>query len=123
VAITAILSTVKTGTKTWDDSVLRDLARSYRQRVFLHQEEKLITINATTNTGENATFPAPVDGIVILVTGSTSGIGRSLVRWAFKEGATILAMGRSKAKLEKLRDELLVESEPGLEDAQEFRLS
>lgn len=122
-AITAILSTVKTGTKTWDDSVLRDLARSYRQRVFLHQEEKLITINATTNTGENATFPAPVDGIVILVTGSTSGIGRSLVRWAFKEGATILAMGRSKAKLEKLRDELLVESEPGLEDAQEFRLS
>lgn len=117
VAIIAILSAVKTGTKTWDDSVLRDLARSYRQRVLLPQEEKFVTTNATPNTGENINIPAPLDGIVILVTGSTSGIGKSLVRWAFKEGATVLAMGRSKTKLDKLRDELLAEN------TQEFGLS
>ena len=116
VAIIAILSAVKTGTKTWDDSVLRDLARSYRQRVLLPQGEKFVTTDTTTDTGENATFSAPLDGIVILVTGSTSGIGRSLVRWAFKEGATVLAMGRSKTKLDKQQDELLSE------DAQEFGL-
>jgi NAD(P)-dependent dehydrogenase (short-subunit alcohol dehydrogenase family) len=108
VAITAMLSTVRTsphtgmGTSIWDDSVLKDLARFYRQQLFhLHDE------TTGTNSRNNVTSSPPLDGIVILVTGSTSGIGRSLVRWTYKEGATVLAMGRSRAKLEKLRSELV----------------
>ena len=82
----------------WDDSVLRNLAQSYRQQVFeLRGEPEAIA---------NASATLPLDGIVILITGSTSGIGRSLTRWAFREGATIVAMGRSKTKLEILQEEL-----------------
>ena len=75
----------------------------------------------TTASNSNVTPTAPpLDGIVILVTGSTSGIGRSLVRWAFGQAATILAMGRSNTKLEKLRNELAqLQLELELEGAQQ----
>jgi len=108
VAIAAMLSTVRTspytgmGTSIWDDSVLRELARFYRQQLFQLHDQTI-----ATNTRNNVTSTPPLDGIVILVTGSTSGLGRSLVRWTFKEGATVVAMGRSRAKLEKLRSELV----------------
>ena len=98
VALTAILF----NTKSWDDSFPRGLAQSYRERVLLIRGEDQISKSAT-----NISSTAPLDGIVILVTGSTTGIGRSLARWTFREGATVVAMGRSESKLEKLREELV----------------
>lgn len=99
VALAAILF----NTKSWDDSFLRGLAQSYRERVLLIRgKDQSISESAT-----NVSSTAPLDGIVILVTGSTTGIGRSLARWTFREGATVVAMGRSKSKLAKLREELV----------------
>ena len=119
VTLAAILFAGKS-TTVFDDSVLRHLAQAYRQRVFQIREEKFGAKAATTRNSSSS-LTAPLDGIVILVTGSTSGIGRSLVLWAFREGATIVAMGRSETKLEMLRDEL-VKGQRIPDNAQEFRL-
>mmetsp|Transcript_23111 Transcript_23111/g.54573 ORF Transcript_23111/g.54573 Transcript_23111/m.54573 type:complete len:581 (-) Transcript_23111:2296-4038(-) len=118
VAIIAIATTgartMKTlrSSKTWDYAVLKDLARSYRQRVFLRRREISVASNTTptiaTTDSWNEAAAKPLDGIVVLVTGSTSGIGRSLVRWAFQQGASVVAMARSRHKLETLREELHV---------------
>jgi short-subunit dehydrogenase len=40
-----------------------------------------------------------------LVTGASSGIGRSLALWLAARGVTVIAAGRRRAKLEELRDE------------------
>jgi short-subunit dehydrogenase len=40
-----------------------------------------------------------------LVTGASSGIGRSLARWLAARGVTVIAAGRRRANLEQLRDE------------------
>ncbi|HVR11284.1 MAG TPA: SDR family NAD(P)-dependent oxidoreductase [Thermoanaerobaculia bacterium] len=40
-----------------------------------------------------------------LVTGATSGIGRSLALWLAARGVTVIAAGRRREKLEELRDE------------------
>ena len=115
VILAAILFAGSRTAAVWDDSVLRDLAQNYRDRVFQIREETFVAENATMENSPNA----PLDGIVILVTGSTSGLGHSLVRWAFREGATIVAMGRSKSKLEMLRDEL-VELQQSIDDTREL---
>ena len=105
VALAAVLfASIQT---VWDDSVLRELAQSYRQQVFELRGEPEATANASATL--------PLDGIVILITGSTSGIGRSLTRWAFRKGATIVAMGRSKTKLESLQEELTETDKSALE--------
>lgn len=106
-AFAAILFASQRSNAVWDDSVLKNLAQSYRQQVFELRDETQVK-TAT----ESSTFA--LDGIVILVTGSTSGIGRSLVRWAFREGATIVAMGRSKTKLEILQTELTETTEKSI---------
>jgi len=51
-------------------------------------------------------------GKVILVTGASSGIGRSFARLAASEGATLALAARSVERLERLRDELLTEAGP-----------
>ncbi len=117
VALVSILFATETSLNAgnkWDDSVLRHLARSYRERVVLLRNETMASKSGTSNES----LTAPLEGIVILVTGSTSGIGRSLARWAFLEGATVVAMGRSEQKLESLQDDLL-EEERGQKDGKE----
>ncbi len=44
-------------------------------------------------------------GKVITVTGATKGIGRATVEYLAKEGATVLALGRTVSELESLREE------------------
>lgn len=48
----------------------------------------------------------PLGGIVVAVTGATSGIGRGLTSVLHDLGATIVAIGRSPNKLAALREEL-----------------
>jgi len=122
IAITMTVTSKNGSTKSWDDTVLKDLARFYHQRVFLRREETSVVVEDATTTDANATSEKTLDGIVILVTGSTSGIGRSLVRWAYKEGATVLAMGRSITKLHTLRKEL-EEPKQELKDEQQLEFS
>ena len=47
-----------------------------------------------------------VDGKVAVVTGASSGIGRAVVERFAAEGAKVLGVGRSQAKLDKLRADL-----------------
>ena len=47
----------------------------------------------------------PLEGITVVITGATSGIGQSLARVLHKLGATIVVIGRSSKKLEQLKDE------------------
>ncbi|MFO7287367.1 MAG: YciK family oxidoreductase [Gammaproteobacteria bacterium] len=50
--------------------------------------------------------PALLEGRVILITGTTRGIGRALALGAARLGATVLLHGRSKRTLEQLYDEV-----------------
>mmetsp|Transcript_1397 Transcript_1397/g.2207 ORF Transcript_1397/g.2207 Transcript_1397/m.2207 type:complete len:388 (+) Transcript_1397:133-1296(+) len=47
----------------------------------------------------------PLKGLVVVVTGATSGIGLSLTKALSRKGATVVAVGRSQGKLELLRNE------------------
>jgi NAD(P)-dependent dehydrogenase (short-subunit alcohol dehydrogenase family) len=47
-----------------------------------------------------------LNGVVVLITGATSGIGLGLTRWLYRHDATVIAMGRSASKLEALYNEL-----------------
>lgn len=48
----------------------------------------------------------PLEGTTILITGATNGIGLSLTRALSNMGGTVVALGRSKAKLAMLREEI-----------------
>ncbi len=59
---------------------------------------------------EIASFQAPQDhlaGRIILVTGATKGIGRTLALTLGQHGATVILSGRSQKKLEKVYDEMV----------------
>jgi short chain dehydrogenase len=55
-------------------------------------------------SAEAANALLPLQGVVILITGATSGIGKELALWTFARGATVIAMGRSTNKLEQLKE-------------------
>jgi NAD(P)-dependent dehydrogenase (short-subunit alcohol dehydrogenase family) len=48
----------------------------------------------------------PLAGIVVVITGSTSGIGLALTESIAKLGATVVAIGRSKSKLTQLQHDV-----------------
>mmetsp|Transcript_7624 Transcript_7624/g.10853 ORF Transcript_7624/g.10853 Transcript_7624/m.10853 type:complete len:385 (+) Transcript_7624:135-1289(+) len=49
----------------------------------------------------------PLKGLVVVVTGATSGIGLSLTKALSRKGATVVAIGRSMGKLELLQNETM----------------
>ena len=49
---------------------------------------------------------APLTGNIVVVTGATSGIGKSLTQKLSRLGARVVALGRSPRKLQNLRDEI-----------------
>ena len=51
--------------------------------------------------------PNTFSGRVILITGATSGIGRTLALGLAQLGATVLLLGRDVAALEALFDEII----------------
>ncbi len=55
-----------------------------------------------------------MDGKVILLTGATSGIGRVAARELASAGATLVVVGRDRAKLDRLLDELRLHRVEGL---------
>lgn len=61
------------------------------------------TMNIMTNNDQPNQLP--LNGLVIAVTGATSGIGLGLSRTLAAKGATILAIGRSARKLQELQEE------------------
>lgn len=48
----------------------------------------------------------PLDGIIIVLTGSTSGIGLALTKSLVKLGASVVALGRSQSKLSQLEHDV-----------------
>jgi threonine dehydrogenase-like Zn-dependent dehydrogenase len=55
---------------------------------------------------EEAQPQKPLRGMIIAVTGATSGIGLGLTRKLSSLGATVIAIGRSREKLQQLQEEL-----------------
>ncbi|CAB9496978.1 daunorubicin C-13 ketoreductase DnrU [Seminavis robusta] len=58
-----------------------------------------------TNTNNNKT---PLTGIHVVISGSTSGIGRGTVEAMTKLGAHVFCLGRNATKLQVLQDEFVV---------------
>jgi NAD(P)-dependent dehydrogenase (short-subunit alcohol dehydrogenase family) len=48
----------------------------------------------------------PLDGVIVVLTGSTSGIGLALTRALVKLGASVVALGRSQSKLTQLEHDV-----------------
>lgn len=48
----------------------------------------------------------PLDGIIVVLTGSTSGIGLALTKALVKLGASVVALGRSQSKLSQLEHDV-----------------
>lgn len=77
------------------------------------------------NQSLNSQSP-PLQGVVVAVTGCTSGIGLGIVRKLYSEvlgaNSTIIAISRSHKKLEKLKKELLSQEKKAKESAAEIDL-
>jgi hypothetical protein len=54
---------------------------------------------------------APLKGILVAITGATSGIGLGVTEELFQMGATVVAIGRSPTRLAKLASQLLQEND------------
>ena len=89
-----VLSSDSNVLKEWEADVIKK-ASSYRSKT---------VAGAQHDADSNSTT---LDGVVILITGATSGIGHGLTKWSYQRGATVIAMGRSSSKLETLQKELV----------------
>jgi len=66
----------------------------------------LYAFDSTRSTANTAEPTPTLHGVVIIVTGATSGLGLSLTRTLHGLGGTIVAIGRSEVKLAALVNEL-----------------
>ena len=56
--------------------------------------------------GLTTTTETPLEGMIVVLTGATSGIGLALTKTLAKLGATVIAIGRSQTKLAKLEQQV-----------------
>jgi NAD(P)-dependent dehydrogenase (short-subunit alcohol dehydrogenase family) len=66
----------------------------------------MMAVAASADWRQYRPEPADFDGRVIMVTGTTSGIGRAVARELVKSGATVILHGRNEKALEALYQEL-----------------
>ena len=65
-------------------------------------EQYMKELGVKTSSTTSTSPPPPLEGLVVAVTGSTSGIGLALTRMLSSMGAKVLAIGRSPSKLHRL---------------------
>mmetsp|Transcript_28115 Transcript_28115/g.65366 ORF Transcript_28115/g.65366 Transcript_28115/m.65366 type:complete len:431 (-) Transcript_28115:549-1841(-) len=82
----------------WDEDI-RPMAQTYARKAISNNKDDHHSVH------DNDDDSAPLSGIVTVVTGSTSGIGKSFSRAMLKLGATVVAVGRSPTKLQGLHQE------------------
>lgn len=68
-------------------------------------EDLAYTYAARSSSG-NVNKSSPLNGVTIVITGATSGIGKGLASATYKLGATVVAIGRSPSKLAALKTDL-----------------
>ena len=95
VAILSVLFGVPHRDIEWDASIV-PLARQYN------------TISKdTSNAHDDDLQKYPLIGTTIVITGATSGIGYALTNAFMKLGGTVIALGRSPSKLQRLQDHFI----------------
>ena len=60
----------------------------------------------TGDDGDGNMSPTPLDGVNVVISGATSGIGRGATEAMTKLGANVIALGRNPAKLAALKQEV-----------------
>jgi NAD(P)-dependent dehydrogenase (short-subunit alcohol dehydrogenase family) len=65
-----------------------------------------ILLMANKKMGLSSPTDTPLEGLVVVITGTTSGIGLALTESLAKLGATVVAIGRSKSKLTQLANDV-----------------
>jgi NAD(P)-dependent dehydrogenase (short-subunit alcohol dehydrogenase family) len=68
--------------------------------------QKDVLLMAHKKMGLTSPTDTPLEGLVVVITGSTSGIGLALTESLAKLGATVVAVGRSKSKLTQLEHDV-----------------
>ena len=84
-----------------DWQLVQDLGHNYSTQVHTPSTTQVSRSNVKINNLN------PLKEVVIVISGATSGIGKSLAIAACKLGTTIVAIGRSPTKLLQLKEELL----------------
>ena len=59
-----------------------------------------------SSISDNEYDPTPLNGVNIVITGATAGLGHGLAKTLHSLGGTIIPIGRSTTKLSNLKDEL-----------------
>jgi hypothetical protein len=94
--------------KDWEENILQN-AKSYRNRVVEVASgggDEMMKQHQEQIKAEPVPQHLPLQDVVILITGATSGIGQGLALWTYRHGATVIAMGRSTTKLSQLQQQL-----------------
>jgi NAD(P)-dependent dehydrogenase (short-subunit alcohol dehydrogenase family) len=88
----------------WDGTIV-PLARKYNSASGDNDNVSGNARAAAAAAAVSDTSP-PLDGVVVVVTGATSGIGHSLTLALIRLGATVVALGRSQSKLAQLQKDV-----------------
>jgi hypothetical protein len=95
----------------WESVVLEHAATIFQQEQQNQQKQQ-----QTSKGDDKHARLGPLNGVVILITGATSGIGKELAGWTFRHGATVIAMGRSSQKLRQLEQDLILNQQENGDD-------
>eukprot|EP00978_Attheya_sp_CCMP212_P031141 scaffold116621_cov30-Attheya_sp.AAC.1 len=103
----------------WTTVAIRLCAIAILIRMFLDAPQPELDKDALfqlVSTSHIASSPlknssAPLEGILVAITGATSGIGLGVAEELFQMGATVVAIGRSPTKLADLASQLLQEND------------
>eukprot|EP00797_Seminavis_robusta_P035969 Sro901_g218030.1 daunorubicin C-13 ketoreductase DnrU (400) ;mRNA; r:27120-28319 len=72
----------------------------------LKWEEDILPLARQYATKNGGSTGYPLDGVKVVITGATNGIGLGLVKRFTSMGATVIALGRSPTKLQALQNQI-----------------
>ena len=87
-------------------AILAVLVQYPKPQLDLEYYTELASKHVSSSISENEYNLTPLNGVNIVVTGATAGLGYGLAKTLHSLGGTIIPVGRSTTKLSKLKDEM-----------------